>query len=112
MPLHCHHHYKRDLVHSPSHFSIATISFLPLYALCPLHDQLSPQYFTSSSPSPTMAASHPHLFQQSVMDENKIHKLVKNHSLPDRAMLQWRPVAGEDIPTPNTKEIVVFSSFF
>jgi hypothetical protein len=27
-------------------------------------------------------------------------------------MLQWRPTAGEDIPTPNMNEIVVFSSFF
>jgi hypothetical protein len=27
-------------------------------------------------------------------------------------VLQWRPAAGEDIPTPNTNEIVVFASFF
>jgi hypothetical protein len=27
-------------------------------------------------------------------------------------VLQWRPAVGEDIPTPNTNEIVVFSSFF
>jgi hypothetical protein len=27
-------------------------------------------------------------------------------------VLQWRPAAREDIPTPNTNEIVVFSSFF
>jgi hypothetical protein len=27
-------------------------------------------------------------------------------------MLQWRPAIGEDLPTPNTNEIVVFSSFF
>jgi hypothetical protein len=59
-----------------------------------------------------MAASHPHMFQQSVVDESKILKLVENHFLPDRLMLQWQPTAGEDIPTPNTKEIVVFSSFF
>jgi hypothetical protein len=26
-------------------------------------------------------------------------------------MLQWEPATGEDIPTPNTKEIVVFSFF-
>jgi hypothetical protein len=59
-----------------------------------------------------MAASHPHLFQSSTADEIEIRKLVVNHFLPDRAMLQWRPTAGEDILTPNTKEIVVFSSFF
>jgi hypothetical protein len=59
-----------------------------------------------------MAASHPHLFQSSTADETEIRKLVVNHFLPDRAMLQWRPTAGEDILTPNTKEIVVFSSFF
>jgi hypothetical protein len=59
-----------------------------------------------------MAASHLHLFQQSVMDESEIPKLGENHFLLDRAMLQWRPVAGEDILTPSTKEIVVFSSIF
>jgi hypothetical protein len=59
-----------------------------------------------------MAASHPHLFQSSTADETEIRKLVVNHFLPDRAMLQWRPTAGEDILTPNTKEFVVFSSFF
>jgi hypothetical protein len=59
-----------------------------------------------------MAASHPHMFQQSTADEIKILKLVENHFLPDRAMLQWWPAIGEDIPTLNTKEIVVFSSFF
>jgi hypothetical protein len=26
-------------------------------------------------------------------------------------MLQWHPTVGEDLPTPNTNEIVVFSSF-
>jgi hypothetical protein len=59
-----------------------------------------------------MAASHPHLFHPSVADESDIRKLVANHFLPDRAVLQWRPAVGEEIPTPNTTEIVVFSSFF
>jgi hypothetical protein len=59
-----------------------------------------------------MAASQPHLFQASTMDEGEIHKLIVNHFLPDRAMQQWHPAAGEDIPTPNTNEIVLFSSFF
>jgi hypothetical protein len=61
---------------------------------------------------PVVAASHPHLFQPSIADESKICKLVVNHFLPDRTILQWHPAAGEDIPTPNTIEIVVFSSFF
>jgi hypothetical protein len=34
-----------------------------------------------------------------------------NHFLLDRAVLQWRPPTSEDLPTPNTNEIVVFSSF-
>jgi hypothetical protein len=59
-----------------------------------------------------MATSHLHLFQASIADENEISKLVANHFLPDHAVLQWCPVAGEDIPTPNTNEIVVFASFF
>jgi hypothetical protein len=46
------------------------------------------------------------------VDENEIRKHDVNHLLPDHAMLQWHPTAEEDIPTPNTTEIVVFSSFF
>jgi hypothetical protein len=49
-----------------------------------------------------MAASHPDLF----------HKLFTNHFLPNCAVLQWHPAASGDIPTPNTNEIVVFSTFF
>jgi hypothetical protein len=59
-----------------------------------------------------MATSHPHLFQLSIADESEVRKLVGNHFVPDHAVLQWRPAAGEDIPTPNMNEIVVFSSFF
>jgi hypothetical protein len=59
-----------------------------------------------------MAASHPYLFQQSIADESETHQLVTNFFLPDLIVLQWRPAVREDIPTPNTKEIVVFSSFF
>jgi hypothetical protein len=59
-----------------------------------------------------MATSHPHLLSPSVTDESKIPKLVVSHLLPDREVLQWRPAIGEDIPTPNTNEIMVFTSFF
>jgi hypothetical protein len=59
-----------------------------------------------------MATLHPHLFQQSIVDKNEIRQLVTNYFLSNRVMRQWRPAAREVIPTPNTKEIVVFSSFF
>jgi hypothetical protein len=59
-----------------------------------------------------MAASHPHLFQKSTAAKREIHKLVTSCFLPDRVVLQWCPAAGEDLPTPNTNEIVVFFSFF
>jgi hypothetical protein len=59
-----------------------------------------------------MAASHPNMFQQSATDECDILKLVENYFLPNHVVLQWRHTKGEEIPTPNTKEIVVFSSFF
>jgi hypothetical protein len=52
------------------------------------------------------------MFQQSIADEGKILKLVENHFLLNHAVLQWWLAKGEDIPTPNTKEIVVFSAFF
>jgi hypothetical protein len=59
-----------------------------------------------------MATLHPHLFQQSIVDKNEIRQLVTNYFLSNRVMRQWRPAAREVIPTPNTKEIVVFFSFF
>jgi hypothetical protein len=59
-----------------------------------------------------MATSHPHLFQSSTANESEIHKLIVNHFLPGRVVLQWHPVTMEDITSPNTNEIVVFSSFF
>jgi hypothetical protein len=67
----------------------------------------SPQ--SSSLP---LAASHPHLFQPSIIDEGEIHKLTASCFLSDREVLQWLPTADEDIPTPNTNKIVVFASFF
>jgi hypothetical protein len=63
------------------------------------------------TPFPTVADSHPHLFQQSVADESEVRKLVANCFLPDHVVLQWHPAPGEDIPTSNTNEIVVFTSF-
>jgi hypothetical protein len=59
-----------------------------------------------------MVTSHPHMFQQSFEDESEILKLVENRFLLDRAVLQWRSAKGEGIPTPNMKQIMVFSSFF
>jgi hypothetical protein len=53
-----------------------------------------------------------HLFRNQGMTEGEVRKLVANHFLPDCAILQWCPTIIEDIPTPNTNEIVVFSSFF
>jgi hypothetical protein len=78
-------------------------------ALCP-HASIDP--LLQGNFFPTMAASHPHLFQSSVMDESEIHKLDVNYFLLDCAMLQWCPATGEDIPTPNTNEIVVFPLSF
>jgi hypothetical protein len=59
-----------------------------------------------------MASSHLEMFQPSTANENKLLKLVENCFLLDRALLQWRPVKGEGIPTPNTKEILVLAFFF
>jgi hypothetical protein len=58
-----------------------------------------------------ITASHPHQFQLSVADENEICKLITSHLLPDHEVLQWRPTAAADIPTPNTNGILVFASF-
>jgi hypothetical protein len=49
---------------------------------------------------PAMAALHLHLFQPSIVDESEICKLVVNHFLPDRVVLQCRPPFGEDPPPP------------
>jgi hypothetical protein len=58
-----------------------------------------------------MTASHPEMFQPSTVDESALLKLVGNHLLPTRAVLQWRPVKDEDIPTSNTDKIIVMTSF-
>jgi hypothetical protein len=59
-----------------------------------------------------MVSSSPKMFQKSTADESKIWKLIQNHFLPDREVLRWQPANGEDIPTPNTNEIMALSSFF
>jgi hypothetical protein len=59
-----------------------------------------------------MAASHPEMFQKSTAYESEILKLVIKAFFLDREVLRWRPMIGEDIPTPHTNEIVVLSSFF
>jgi hypothetical protein len=90
---------KGDQIENPITPSSSAIS--PLISLC------LPQ-----SSSLAMATSQPHMFQPSVVDENEIRKLVVSHFLSYREVLQWHPAVGEDIPTPNTNEIVVFASFF
>jgi hypothetical protein len=52
-----------------------------------------------------MATSHPNMFQQSIVDEGKILKLIESHFVPNHMVPQWRSL-------PNSKEIVVFSAFF
>jgi hypothetical protein len=44
-----------------------------------------------------MVAFHPHLFQSSIVDESEICKLVVNHFLPDRDVLQWHTATVEDL---------------
>jgi hypothetical protein len=46
------------------------------------------------------------------MDESEIRKLVDDHLLPSHAVLKRRSAKDEDIPSPNTNEIVVSNSFF
>jgi hypothetical protein len=59
-----------------------------------------------------MATSHLEMFRSPMVDEGELVKLVDNHLLPSRVILQWRSTKDEDIRTPNTNEIVVFTSFF
>ena len=59
-----------------------------------------------------MAAAHPEKFSASSIDETSIQELVDNYFLKDKATMLWRPARGEDLPTPNTNEIVVFKTYF
>jgi hypothetical protein len=52
------------------------------------------------------------MFQPSTVDEGELLKLIENHLLSSSAILQWQPTKDEDIPTSNTNEIVVLTSFF
>jgi hypothetical protein len=92
-------HLKGDWIGNSIIASSAAISLLIL--------PCSPQ-----SSSLAMVTSHPHLFQPSVVDEGEIRKLIANYFLHDCEVLQWCPATSEGIPTPNTNEIVVFTSFF
>jgi hypothetical protein len=83
--------------------------FSSLLRISSIYGNLNPSPQPSFSRHGRLA---PTPFQQSIGDESEIRKLVKNHFLPDWAVLQRRPAIGEDITTPNTKEIVLFSSFF
>jgi hypothetical protein len=59
-----------------------------------------------------MAASHLQNFKPSSVDVGELLVLVEKYLLPSCVVIQWKPAKGEDIPTPNTKEIVVLTSFF
>jgi hypothetical protein len=96
----------------PSTLTISHATIISLIPPCDLRLRARTDSSLQRSFLLAMAASHPHLFQSSVADESDIRKLVVNHFLPDRAVLQWHPTTGEDILTPTTNKIVVFSSFF
>jgi hypothetical protein len=59
-----------------------------------------------------MATSHPEMFKPSFVDEGELLALIQKHFLPNHILIQWRPAKWEDIPAPNTNEIIVLSSFF
>jgi hypothetical protein len=59
-----------------------------------------------------MTASYLKMFRPSTIDEGELLKLVENHLLHSHAILQWQLAKDEDIPTPNTNEIVVLTSLF
>ena len=59
-----------------------------------------------------MAAAHPEKFSASSVDEASIQELVDNFFLKDKATMLWRPAQGEELPTPNTNEIVVLKPYF
>jgi hypothetical protein len=44
--------------------------------------------------------------------QSEVQQLVDDHILAPHSILQWWPAKGEDILTPNTKEIVVMKPFF
>jgi hypothetical protein len=49
---------------------------------------------------------------RSINDEAALNALVVDDVLPDRAMIGWCPVFGEEFPTPRTDELVVFEDYF
>jgi hypothetical protein len=49
---------------------------------------------------------------RSTMTEAKIHALVDRGLLRSKAEVEWRAAAGEQFPSEDVKEQVVFASFF
>jgi hypothetical protein len=59
-----------------------------------------------------MAASRVEMFKPFSINAEEIQNLIDDHLLPPQAVLQWHPVKGEEIPIPNTNEILVSKAFF
>jgi hypothetical protein len=60
----------------------------------------------ASIPNPQMA------WVRSMMMEAKIQALVDHGLLRPKAEVEWKAAAGEEFPTEDVKEHVVFASFF
>lgn len=44
--------------------------------------------------------------------ETTLKEMVKKGIIPTKKIIGWRPARGEEFPTPNTREIMVFFPFF
>src|SRR6266540_3726247 len=60
----------------------------------------------SSSPNPE------EVWMKSTMTEGELEKMVEDQVLPTKELIGWRVANGELFSTADTKEIVVFTSFF
>ena len=49
---------------------------------------------------------------RSTSSEVTLNSLVVHDVLPDRAIVGWRPAAGEDFSTTHATELVVFEDYF
>ncbi|CAN6234291.1 unnamed protein product [Urochloa humidicola] len=50
-------------------------------------------------------------WRRSISSQERLENLVVEGVLPDATTGGWRPAAGEDLPTPQTTEVVTFESF-
>lgn len=102
-------------------FALASPSRAQIFAairrskIPPSHQKNIPNLFHTKPLTAAMAQEKEIPFDQwatSDVKESNLKEMEDLGVLAPKALLNWRPACGEEYPTPNTGEVVVFTHFF